>query len=1257
MRTRLILIIVALILLVPIAAIGVLVYSEAGLQMVAAQLWRLERYHVKIEGVSGTLAGPLRVARFELNHPRVHVVVNDIVIEPELRGLLIQTLQAGSVTARESLVELHQVEMPHSTTKPRFLPSFLRVDARKVELTNVRYVHMNGTAVDARSVRGRVTITSSRLRARGFAVDSDLFDATGNVLLRAAATADLPMGLEGDTRGQLHLPDGVDLDLKGAVAGTIDELKINGELLKPSAASVAAVMTRPEESWQIAGKVTSAQFLLDPWLPDPPLTLRNIALDVLYNPEGIHAKGLVLVPEIDENELLVDAQGHYADHTLFLSQADVQLQDSPAAMQANGKLIFDGSSPTIDLTADWQHLQWPLRGKAIVTSANGDGTLRGPMPYDFAVTASLAGPNIPSGSGSATGVISKEQVTLASYSVNALGGSLTGNGQLQFAQPRAWRLSTRTNNVNPAGLFKDFPGSVNLVANASGEGFDKKASFTADVSELRGTLRGEPLQGRGFVQRDRRGWTVRNASLGLADAHLALNGIWKDTIEATWSLEAPSLDRLLPEAKGRIVSKGRASGPLKSLHITGDLTANDIRYQQWQAGQLTINGDVDASGKSPSRLVASAHRLGAGQPLIENLQVSGDGTALDHRISMNVTGAAATPRDTPPSAEMQIAGTYDQRVWNATVTTTKLVTGKADDKISIAEPAKIMASSDQAQLDNFCLIAGAGRVCASGKWQKAGSWEATVSGYEIPLALLLPPAGEEAEYGGRIEGRVHAFGAPNQPWQGEAGMRIIDAAIIYRPQGAPPETLNLGTGGLAATAKPDRIDFSFGVQAFTDTYLFANAHLQRNESNDLMHLPLTGDMRARAADANILPLLFSEVDNAAGLLTANATIGGTLAEPEINGRVELANGELDSYRVNFALRKLNLVADLASNGLDFRGTGNAGEGEMQADGRFTWSGGKSQGELHLRGSNLLVADLPEYRVVASPDLRFSIDGNQVNVAGDVLIPSARIQPNRISGAVRASDDARYVHETEAERAGRMIVHSEVKVTIGDDVRVDAFGLQGRLAGGVGTTVHTGETPIGRGELSVIDGRYEAYGQKLEISKGELLFEAAPLDDPGLDIEARRKIETVTVGLNVRGTLQQPRLSFFSDPTMPQTQIVTYLLTGKAPDSVSGTDTATMTSARDTLTMQGGGLLASQIGRRLGLEEVGVESSLGSDGNANTALVLGKFLSPRLFISYGISLTESINTLKLRYTISDKWVFKTEAGENQSADLEYTIEAQ
>ena len=71
----------------------------------------------------------------------------------------------------------------------------------------------------------------------------------------------------------------------------------------------------------------------------------------------------------------------------------------------------------------------------------------------------------------------------------------------------------------------------------------------------------------------------------------------------------------------------------------------------------------------------------------------------------------------------------------------------------------------------------------------------------------------------------------------------------------------------------------------------------------------------------------------------------------------------------------------------------------------------------------------------------------------------------------------------------------------------------------------------------------------------------------------------------------------------------------------------------------------------------VESDFDSlnDSQIGTSLVLGKYLSPRLYLSYGISLTESINTVKMRYTLNDRWTIRTEAGKERSADLVYTIE--
>jgi len=1256
MRRRLLIAAILLVILAPFVLVGIVLYTQAGLSLVAGQLWRLERVGVHISGVSGTISGPLRVEQFELDHPRVHIVVHDIVIETELRGLLIQTLQASSVTARDAVVTLREDHTPPSTKPPHFLPRFLRVDARNAVLTHARYEHTNGMVIEADRLLGRVTITASTLRVRdggaeGGKFNGQPFDAAGDMTMRAAR----PMSMTANATGHLQMSNGVVLALDGKADGTFDRLEIAAQLLQPQKAAATAVYTHPDDRWHIAGHVDAAALALDPFLQKPPFSLRNVALDVQANADRISVAGNVGIPEFDSRDLNVAASGNFAKRVLTIDSSNIALDDSPAKVHAKGTVKFDGDTPTIDIAAQWQSLQWPLHGKAVVTSATGEGTLRGALPYDFTTTAQVDGPDLPPVQGSARGVLSKDELVVAEYDVKAFDGSLQGNGQLQFAKPRAWKLALRADDINPVELHDEFPGRIDVRAQAEGRGLDKQASFRLALTNLRGTLRNESVRARGTVQRDGKTWQVSDARLAFGGARATLDGTLRDTIDARWSIRAPALDRLLPDAGGSFESNGSASGKLAAPHVVGQLRAENLRYGGWLARQLNIDADVDAAGGNPSRLTVQARQIGRGSPLVDTLQATGTGVASDHRISIDVTGFPPQPQQAAPHALMEVAGRYEKEIWTAKVTTTELTTGAPNQQLKTPEPASVFASRDRAQLDNFCLVIGAGRMCAEGKWQRGGAWQATVSGYEIPLAAVLPPSGPEAEIAGRIEGRVHAFGAAGQPWQGEAGARIIDAAIIYRPPGAQPETLNFGTGGLAATAKPERIEFSFGIQAFTDTFLYASARLQRDGRDDILNLPLTGDMRARAADANILPLLFSEIDHAAGLLTANATIGGTLALPEFNGRLQLERGEFDSYRVNFSMRELGLVADLENSGLRFRGQGRVGDGRLEADGQLLWRGGESQGELRLRGENLLVADLPEYRVVASPDLRFQVDGKRLDVAGDVKIPSARIQPARITGAVKTSDDAHYVGDSAAERAGTFVVHSEIRVDMGDDVRVDAFGLQGRIVGGVGTTSHTGETPIGRGELAVDDGRYEALGQKLEINRGRLLFDGSPLDDPGLDIEARRHIETTEVGLNVRGTLQEPRLTFFSDPSMTQSQIMSYLLTGKSVDSITGTETKSISTARDSLALQGGGFLAGQIGRVIGIEEVGVESTVNSAGEANTALVLGKFLSPRLFVSYGISLTESINTLKLRYTISDKWVLKTEAGEEQSADLEFATE--
>jgi len=86
-------------------------------------------------------------------------------------------------------------------------------------------------------------------------------------------------------------------------------------------------------------------------------------------------------------------------------------------------------------------------------------------------------------------------------------------------------------------------------------------------------------------------------------------------------------------------------------------------------------------------------------------------------------------------------------------------------------------------------------------------------------------------------------------------------------------------------------------------------------------------------------------------------------------------------------------------------------------------------------------------------------------------------------------------------------------------------------------------------------------------------------------------------------------------------------------------------------LQGGAILAQQLGSRVGIEDVSLESDLTNE----TSLVLGKYLSPRVYVSYGVSLTQQLNTLKLRYSLGDHWTVKTEVGQARGADLVFGID--
>jgi translocation and assembly module TamB len=202
----------------------------------------------------------------------------------------------------------------------------------------------------------------------------------------------------------------------------------------------------------------------------------------------------------------------------------------------------------------------------------------------------------------------------------------------------------------------------------------------------------------------------------------------------------------------------------------------------------------------------------------------------------------------------------------------------------------------------------------------------------------------------------------------------------------------------------------------------------------------------------------------------------------------------------------------------------------------------------------------------------------------------------------------------------------------------------------------GAPTTGSGQLTVA-GRYKAYGQDLTIKDGRLLFAGTPLDNPRLSIVAMREIRSdLKTGLQIAGSAQRPIITVISDPNVGEADALSYLVTGRSLSDVgsaSSSSQGALASATQSLEGAAGGLVAKRIGKRLGLDEAGVEENEMIGGSA---LTIGEYLSPRLYLSYGVGLFEPGEVIALRYKLSDDVGVKVQRGtEETRAGIEYRIE--
>jgi translocation and assembly module TamB len=1240
MRRVLIIVGIFLLVLLAVPTIGVywLCYTESGLHWIVGRAERLKTATLRLEGVEGTLASRVHVTRFTIDHPRARIVAENVDTQVTLRSLFLQTIHVRSVHAGSISVELRRRPPQLPKKPPRFMPQWLRLEAERMAVDSARLVLVNGVVIDAAPVRTNAVLTSGQLDVENAFIRTEAYELTGNTTVLAAD----PTGLRGRMRFVFQLPEQPRFDGLVTFDGDLDSLAIQAALDAPFEANLQGDATQLTTNWQWTAKSRVERFNLKPWQPQSKLGDFAAALNAKGSSAGFDVSGTIQPTAKELGLLDVSLKGNYAKKRLDAEDLVVKMRRGGAELHATGGFLFDGGPPTLDLRGRWAGFRWPLSGQAVVTSPGGTFTLAGPLPYTYTLDGTLNAPKAKAVTFTAAGSLDKSSVRADSLDARAMGGTLHADGQLSWAENNAWQVRLAARNVDTAQLHPAFPGRAGFRVEGSGHGFDPKGQWDLALSNLDGQVRQQLISGHARVRHEGRTYRVSDADIRYGGAHLAADGVYGPTRDLHVELLAEDLSRVLPELRGHVDLEADLAGDDKEPRLTTTLRAGGIEYTNYRLGNLTVDGNVDLSDTRSSQLKVAATELGLENRRLRSLRIDAQGRASDHQVTI-----AADAYNV--AVELHTHGGYQPEVWRGVVDGFTVSSGSS--KYALQSPTNVVLGRTQVRVEPFCVNGAQEKTCGHGEWAQNGPWVAEIQADNLPLRLLAAGMARSSEYSGLLAFDVHAGGHPGALWTGTFRANFTDGVFTYKRANGKTETVNIGTGRARLSAEPDHYLANMTLSAAEAAVVRAEIKAERKLGAGWRSLPIVGSLDAQTTQLGFVPLIVPQIDRAAGTLKADFTVGGTLGRPKFDGSLRLENGEADLYAINLLLRELNLQFDLSENTLRLNGSTRAGEGTATVTGDLAWQNAKPKGNLKFTGENLLLVDVPEAHILASPNLRFRVDGRRIDVDGAVRVPHARLAPANLTGARLPSEDEVIVGEEPKNPGGGFIVSTGIHMVLGDDVSIESYGLSGKLSGGVLTYSATGEISTGIGEIKIEEGKYVAYSRELDIELGRLVFTGGPLGDPGVDLRAVKRFPDVVAGVNVRGTLRQPRISFFSDPPLPQNQIVSILVAGRTLDSLQGDTAANAGPSRDQLLAQGGALLASRLGEQLGLQDVSVES----DSANETSLVLGKYLSPRLYVSYGISLTESINTFKLRYTISDHWTLKTEAGENRAADLVYTID--
>jgi translocation and assembly module TamB len=572
----------------------------------------------------------------------------------------------------------------------------------------------------------------------------------------------------------------------------------------------------------------------------------------------------------------------------------------------------------------------------------------------------------------------------------------------------------------------------------------------------------------------------------------------------------------------------------------------------------------------------------------------------------------------------------------------------------------VLSQDRTVSVSDLCLQNEMTVICADAFWKDENKWNGSISITDIPMELLNTYLPRNINSSGHITLAIDATQEPGQTLRGSGSVNSNTAEIRFRVDEGIIQVFDLENVNGSMDLQNGVLDGQLNmIPSDTQQHpLVASVKLSPVTvlPPDVNMMDIEGSLSWEVDDLSFASAISPYLTDVTGRLVLDMSVFGALKAPGLSGELVLQDATMMFPEFGIELFDVNLTGT-PSPVNNFRLTGNArsGEGNLSIDATASTSVQGGQNVIaDIRGENFEVINTPEIRSNADTELKLMLNNQRTRLEGQLDIHDALIDLNEIRDTATLSEDVILVDASGAappEKKSRSDLR--LHLNFNDNIEIRGQGIRGSLSGGVMITSTENGILLGIGEVSISDGRYSAYGQTLEIEEGRLIYNNYQMDNPELRIRAVKVVnEDITVGLTVTGFLSDPQVTLISTPAMSDEDTLAYLVFGRPVAELTSGEGLNLIGAATSLGVKNSGFITRNLSSTFGLDTL----ELSSDSNGeNVALTVGKYVTPKLYLSYVVGVLESYYTARIRYNVTRRWSLEAKSGEAVGVDLFYSIE--